>query len=88
MQMLFLRIFWKINDNDRFNFSRDFLIKLSTTLLGFGAKYNVDKLREDEVRKQISEKWPEISKALLFVKDEIVSKTYIRSEKLLHLIMH
>lgn len=73
----------KINDNDRFNFSRDFLIKLSTTLLGFGAKYNVDKLREDEVRKQISEKWPEISKALLFVKDEIVSKTYIRSGKAL-----
>ncbi|MBG2801802.1 DUF262 domain-containing protein [Proteus mirabilis] len=73
----------QINDNGRFNFSRDFLIKLSTTLLGFGAKYNVDKLREDEVRKQISEKWPEISKALLFVKDEIVSKTYIRSGKAL-----
>lgn len=73
----------KINDNGRFNFSRDFLIKLSTTLLGFGAKYNVDKLREDDVRKQISEKWPEISQALLFVKDEIVSKTYIRSGKAL-----
>ncbi|WMT14270.1 DUF262 domain-containing protein [Serratia fonticola] len=73
----------KINDNGRFNFSRDFLIKLSTTLLGFGAKYNVDKLREDDVRRQISENWSAISKALLFVKDEIVSKTYIRSSKAL-----
>ncbi|MCC8367148.1 DUF262 domain-containing protein [Xenorhabdus sp. PB61.4] len=73
----------KINDNGRFNFSRDFLIKLSTTLLGFGAKYDVDKLRDDDVRRQISENWPAIAKALQFVKDEIVSKTYIRSSKAL-----
>lgn len=73
----------KINDNGRFNFSRDFLIKLSTTLLGFGAKYDVDKLRDDNVRSQISENWPGIAKALLFVKDEIVTKTYIRSGKAL-----
>ncbi|MDH1088705.1 DUF262 domain-containing HNH endonuclease family protein [Pantoea brenneri] len=73
----------EINDNDRFNFSRDFLIKLSTTILGYGAKYDVDKLRDDEVRRKISENWPEIAKALFFVKDEIVSKTYVRSGKAL-----
>lgn len=73
----------KINDNDRFNFSRDFLIKLSTTILGYGAKYDVDKLRDDEVRRKISENWPAIAKALLFVKGEIVSKTYIRTGKAL-----
>ena len=73
----------KINDNGRFNFSRDFLIKLSTTLLGFGSKYDVDKLRDDKVRMKISKNWPAIAKALLFVKDEIVSKTYIRSDKAL-----
>jgi len=73
----------QINDNARFNFSRDFLIKLSTTVLGYGAKYDVDKLRDDEVRRRISEYWPEIAKALLFVKGEIVSKTYIRTGKAL-----
>lgn len=73
----------QINDNDRFNFSRDFLIKLSTTILGYGAKYDVDKLRDDEVRRKISENWPAIAKALLFVKGEIVSKTYIRTGKAL-----
>lgn len=73
----------KINDNERFQFSRDFLIKLSTTLLGYNAKYDVDKLRDDKVRKEISENWPDIAEALLFVKDEIVSKTYIRSHKAL-----
>lgn len=73
----------KINDNERFQFSRDFLIKLSTTVLGYNAKYDVDKLRDDQVRKEISENWPDIAGALLFVKDEIVTSTYIRSHKAL-----
>lgn len=73
----------QLNDNDRFSFSRDFLIKLSTTLLGYGAKYDVDKLRDDKVRKDISENWSDIVAALMFVKDEIVTKTYIRSGKAL-----
>jgi len=69
-----------INDN-RFDFQRDFLIKVSTTLLGYGAKYDVEKLRDEAVRKDISEHWEKIAEALRFVKDEVVNKTYIRDGK-------
>ncbi|WP_339643953.1 DUF262 domain-containing protein [uncultured Porticoccus sp.] len=70
-----------INDNGRFQFERDFLIKLSTALLGYGAKYDVEKLRDEKVRQSISENWGNIAEALRFVKDEVVRKTYIRSGK-------
>jgi hypothetical protein len=72
-----------INDNDRFQFTRDFLIKLSTTLLGYGAKYDVEKLRDEKVRQDISKNWNSIAESLRFVKDEVVRKTYIRSGKAL-----
>lgn len=71
----------EINDNGRFQFTRDFMVKLSTTLLGYGAKYDVNKLRREDVRKSISERWSSIEEALRFVKDEVVKKTYIRSDK-------
>jgi len=70
-----------INDNGRFQFTRDFLIKLSTTVLGYGAKYDVDKLRKADVRKAIDQNWSKIEEALRFVKDQVVAKTYIRSDK-------
>lgn len=70
-----------INDNGRFQFTRDFLIKLSTTILGYGAKYDVDKLRKADVRKDIDQNWAKIEGALRFVKDQVVTKTYIRSNK-------
>lgn len=73
----------EINDNGRFQFTRDFLIKLSTSLLGYGAKYDVEKLRDEKVRIAISENWHDIAEALRFVKDEVVRKTYIRSGKAL-----
>lgn len=72
-----------INDNERFHFTRDFLIKLSTTLQGYGAKYDVEKLRDEKVRQDISKNWDGIAESLRFVKDEVVRKTYIRSGKAL-----
>ncbi len=73
----------EINDNDRFKFTRDFLIKLSMSILGHGAKYDVDKLRDDKIRSAISENWKGITEALKFVKDDVVRRTYIRSNKAL-----
>ena len=40
----------EINDNDRFNFNRDFVLKTAMSVLDQGAKYDVDKLRKPEVR--------------------------------------
>lgn len=73
----------EINDNGRFRFTRDFLIKLSMSILGHGAKYDVDKLRDEKIRSAISENWAGITEALKFVKDDVVKRTYIRSNKAL-----
>jgi hypothetical protein len=74
----------EINDKGRFKFTRDFLIKLSMSILGHGAKYDVDKLRDEKIRSEISKNWQGITEALKFVKDEVVNKTYIRSDKALN----
>lgn len=73
----------EINDNGRFRFTRDFLIKLSMSILGHGAKYDVDKLRDEKIRSAISDNWAGITEALKFVKDDVVKRTYIRSSKAL-----
>lgn len=73
----------EINDNGRFRFTRDILIKLSMSILGHGAKYDVDKLRDDSIRKEINKNWSKLTEAVRFIKDEIVNKTYIRSDKAL-----
>ena len=72
----------EINDN-RFAFSRDFVLKTSMSLLGKGAKYDVGKLRDEKTRKLISEQWGNITNAIKFVKDQLVEKTFIRSDKAL-----
>lgn len=73
----------QLNDNDRFAFTRDFVIKTAMSLLGYGAKYDVDKLRKEEVRKNIADNWKKITEAISFVRDQMVDKTFIRSYKAL-----
>jgi hypothetical protein len=53
------------------------------TVLGQGAKYDVDKLRDETLRKKIADKWGGITKSISFVKDQLVMKTFIRSDKAL-----
>lgn len=73
----------ELNDNGRFTFSRDFVIKTAMSLLGYGAKYDVDKLRKEAVRKNIADNWKNITRAISFVRDQMVEKTFIRSYKAL-----
>jgi hypothetical protein len=49
-------------------------------LLGKAARYEVEKFRDDTTRKEIFDKWADITDAIRDVRDFIVSKTYIRSE--------
>jgi hypothetical protein len=67
----------------RFNFDRDFVLKSSLVLLNLGARYEVTKLRDDKLKKKISEQWDKITESIQFVRDFLVSKTFIRSGKAL-----
>jgi len=72
----------ELNDN-RFDFGRDFVIKTAMSLLDYGAKYDVDKLYKEAVRKNIADQWPKITEAISAVRDHVVNKTFIRSSKAL-----
>lgn len=64
-----------------YEFTRDFVLKTCLTLLKTGAAYNVAKLRNQDNRNAVIEKWEEISQAILDVKDFVYGKTFIKSGK-------
>jgi hypothetical protein len=72
----------EVNDN-RFDFSRDFVLKTAMTVLNEGAKYDVDKLRDNKLRTSISDNWKQITDSIRFVRDQLVSKTFIRTDRAL-----
>lgn len=71
-----------LNQNG-FGFDRDFVLKTCLVLLDKGAKYKVDKFREDGVREKIEQSWEEICDAIRAVLDFIRNKTFIQSGKAL-----
>jgi hypothetical protein len=68
-------------NNGGFDFDRDFVLKACLTLLGKGARYEVDKFRDGKTKEEIIEKWQYLADAIKDVRDFIISKTYIRSDK-------
>jgi hypothetical protein len=64
-----------------FAFNRDFILKTCLTLLGQGARYEVEKFRKAGVRDQIETKWDDISTAVRDVLDFVRGKTFIRCDK-------
>ncbi|MGE3104597.1 MAG: DUF262 domain-containing protein [Lysobacterales bacterium] len=64
-----------------FAFDRDFVLKACLTTLGRGARYEVSKFRDGKTKEEIVEKWDDLSGAIKSVRDFVVSKTYIRSDK-------
>jgi hypothetical protein len=66
-----------------FSFDRDFVLKASLCVLGKGARYEISKFRDGKTKGQIIDKWEEISASIKAVRDFVVSKTYIRSDKAL-----
>ncbi|MHA7629636.1 DUF262 domain-containing protein [Corallococcus sp. M7] len=64
-----------------FKFTRDFVLKTCLTLLGQGARYEVDKFRKPGVREAIEQNWNEITAAMLDVLDFVRGKTFIRCDK-------
>jgi uncharacterized protein DUF262/uncharacterized protein DUF1524 len=66
-----------------FAFTRDFVLKTCLTLLGQGARYEVEKFRKAGVREDIEEKWDEIIAATKDVADFVAGSTFIRCDKAL-----
>jgi uncharacterized protein with ParB-like and HNH nuclease domain len=66
-----------------FAFTRDFILKTCLTLLGHGARYEVEKFRKPGVRDEIEDKWNDIANAVMDVLDFVRSKTFIRCDKAL-----
>ncbi|MDD5677878.1 MAG: DUF4268 domain-containing protein [Kiritimatiellae bacterium] len=66
-----------------FAFTRDFILKTCLTLLGQGARYEVEKFRKAGVRGDIEGKWDNIIAATKDVADFVQGSTFIRCDKAL-----
>jgi len=66
-----------------FDFDRDFVLKTSLTLLGQGARYEVEKFRKRGVREEVEAKWDDIARAIQDVLDFVRGKTFIQCDKAL-----
>lgn len=64
-----------------FAFTRDFVLKTCLSLLGHGARYEVEKFRKPGVRESIQDKWTDIAKAICDVLDFVRGRTFIRCDK-------
>jgi hypothetical protein len=64
-----------------FEFGRDFVLKTALTLVGQGARYEVEKFRKPGVREDIEAKWDEIASAIQDVLDFVRGKTFIQCDK-------
>ncbi|MDY0262716.1 DUF262 domain-containing protein [Syntrophotalea acetylenica] len=66
-----------------YGFTRDFILKSCLTLLGKGARYDVQKFRDGSTKESIISRWKDISAAIRDVKDFLYGKTFIRSDRAL-----
>jgi hypothetical protein len=72
----------KLNSHG-YAFNRDFILKACLTLLNRGARYEVEKFRDDKTREQIEASWGRIADAVLDVQDFLYGTTFIRCDKAL-----
>lgn len=71
-----------LNDGG-FDYDRDFVLKCCLTVLDKGARYDVAKFRDGQTKEEIIKNWDKIADAIKAVRDFVISKTYIRSDKAL-----
>jgi hypothetical protein len=64
-----------------FEFEQDFVLKCCLTVLDKGARYEVGKFRDGNTKNEIVMQWERIANAIKAVRDFLVSRTYIRSDK-------
>ena len=64
-----------------YKFTRDFVLKTCLVLLDKGARYNVEKFRDTNVRTTIMDDWETITDAIKAVKDFIYGSTFLKTDK-------
>lgn len=64
-----------------YEFTRDFILKTCLVLLDKGARYNVEKFRQQGTRDEILNNWERISDAIKLVKDYIYGNTFLKTDK-------
>ncbi len=64
-----------------YKFSRDFILKTFLVLLDKGARYNVQKFREEGTREKIKDEWDNIVNAVKAVKDFVYGNTFMSTDK-------
>ena len=66
-----------------YKFTRDIILKICLTVIGAGARYDVNKFRSDNNIEQINTNFDKIAEAIQEVKDFIYEKTYLKCDKTL-----
>ncbi len=66
-----------------YSFTRDFILKTCITILDKGAQYDVKKFRDGVTREEIIKNWDNIANAIKDVKDFLLGKTFLRTDKAL-----
>ncbi len=64
-----------------YKFNRDFILKTFLVLLEKGARYNVQKFREEGTREKIKEEWDNIVNSIKAVKDFVYGNTFMSTDK-------
>ncbi len=64
-----------------YKFNRDFILKTFLVLLDKGARYNVQKFREEGTRDKIKDEWDKIVNAIKGVKDFVYGNTFMSTDK-------
>ncbi|MEH2395565.1 MAG: DUF262 domain-containing protein [Nostoc sp.] len=64
-----------------YSFTRDFILKTCITLLDKGAQYDINKFRDGVTKEEIVKNWDNIANAIKDVKDFLLGKTFLRTDK-------
>lgn len=70
-------------NGEQFAFDRDFVLKTAMVLLDQGARYDVERLRNQALRERITQEWDKITCSIKFVRDFLSQKTFLRCDKAL-----
>lgn len=76
----------RINKHGLFHFDKDFVLKTALTLIGSGAKYEVNKFKDERGTKNLKDiesKWTQIESSINWTIDYINEHTFIRGDKAL-----
>ena len=73
----------RLNAKERYDFDKDFILKVALVCTNHGARYEVDKLRNETNVKEIEQSFPRIADALVNCKDFIVSKARFLDDRIL-----